>query len=172
MSLTLKNHFLLICVVQCTSTTTFVEVLGQRLEYLLSTFTWEFWGLNPGQQACAANAFTYWAISLANFHYFCVYMWNMRVSRYMWRSEDKLWELDLSFHDVGSLDWIQVIRLGSKHLSLLSHLLPPSLRFYERTRNCISLWRCYPCPLILRCIQILGALMYERLFILEIRQFV
>lgn len=83
--------------------------------------------------------------------------------------EDRLWELHLSFHDVGSLDRIQVIRLGSKHLFLLSHLLPPSLRFYERTSNCVSLWRCYPCTLILKCILILGAVMYERLFILEIR---
>lgn len=172
-----KIIFLLFCVVQCASITTFVDVWWHLLEYLLSTFTWEFWGLNPRQQTCAGSGFTYWAISLANFHYTFVCICGIFVCICgIWEChgtcvevEDRLWELHLSFHDVGSLNWIWVIRLGSKHLFLLSHLLPPSLRFYERTSNCISLWRCYPCTLILKCILILGAVMYERWFILEIR---
>lgn len=90
---------------------------------------------------------------------------------HVWRSEHRWRELLLSFHPAGSVDRIQVIGLGRTYLSLPAKpsCPPPSLRFCERTRNCISLWRFYLSTLILRCIPVLGAVMYERLCILEIK---
>lgn len=40
----------------------------------------------------------------------------------VWRSEDNLWEPILSFYCVSLRDQTQVVRLGGKRLSLLSHL--------------------------------------------------
>jgi hypothetical protein len=36
-------------------------------------------------------------------------------------TENKLWELALFFHYVGSSDFIQIFKLDSKHFYLLSH---------------------------------------------------
>lgn len=41
---------------------------------------------------------------------------------YTCRSENNFWESALPFYHVGTGDQIQIIRLGSKRLSLLSHL--------------------------------------------------
>ena len=41
----------------------------------------------------------------------------------MWRSEDNLQELALFFHHVGPRDGTQVIKLGSKHLCVISAAL-------------------------------------------------
>ena len=43
--------------------------------------------------------------------------------------EDNLWESVLFFHDVGPRDQTQVVRLGTKHLYLLSHPAHPLLGF-------------------------------------------
>lgn len=43
----------------------------------------------------------------------------------LWRSDDTLQELVLSFHPVGSRDHTKVFRFGDKHLKLLSHLYRP-----------------------------------------------
>lgn len=42
---------------------------------------------------------------------------------WMWRPEDNLWELQLSFYHVVLGDQIQVIRLGSQAPYQLSHLV-------------------------------------------------
>lgn len=41
----------------------------------------------------------------------------------MWRLEDELWELVLSFHLIVSGDQIPVVRIGSKFLYPLRHLI-------------------------------------------------
>lgn len=54
--------------------------------------------------------------------YICVYVHDME---YVWRSEDSLWELVLSFHHVGSRFQTQRIRLGGLHLYCPIHLTSP-----------------------------------------------
>lgn len=49
----------------------------------------------------------------------------------VWRSEDKFWELVLSFLCVGYGDPPQVVRHGDKYLYLLSHLAGPSRYFLK-----------------------------------------
>lgn len=49
----------------------------------------------------------------------------MHVTVYVWRSEDNVEELVLSFHYMGSGDQTQDIRLGSKPLYPLSRLAGP-----------------------------------------------
>lgn len=64
---------------------------------------------------------------------------------HMWRSEDNLQELVLSFDHVGSRDWTKVIWLGSKWLYLLSYLASPHFFFFERHR--LKWWkRTLRCP--------------------------
>ena len=50
----------------------------------------------------------------------------------VWRSENNLRELVLSFHHVGLGDWTQDIRLGSKSHCLMSHLTGPQI-FQKRS---------------------------------------
>lgn len=64
----------------------------------------------------------------------CVYMpWSM----YVWKSEESLWELVLSFHHVGPRDGTHVIRLNNKFLYLLSHLSSPRVAFL--ILNCLAI---------------------------------
>lgn len=58
----------------------------------------------------------------------------MHVTINMWKSEDTLWELVLSFYQVGSQNRTQITRLGS--LYLLSCLASPSYVFL--TNTCFS----------------------------------
>lgn len=84
--------------------------LSQRTSFgiFLSTFTWEFWGLNSGQSAT-----TCWAISLA--HLFWVYMWPMGV-------------------EVRGQFGRQLSGCQQALPPISSRLaLPPSLRFWEKT---------------------------------------
>ena len=50
----------------------------------------------------------------------CVCLWGCVGAAYVWRPEDNLQELVLSFYWVGSA--AHLIRLGGKHLYLLRHL--------------------------------------------------
>lgn len=44
-------------------------------------------------------------------------------SAHMWRPEENVRKLVLSFYQVGSRDQTQIIRTGDKYLHLLSHLV-------------------------------------------------
>lgn len=63
----------------------------------------------------------------------------------MWRLEDSLWELALSFYRMGSKDWTQIVRLGGKHPYLLLTLV--SWHFWVLwavflpPRGNVSIWR-------------------------------
>lgn len=46
----------------------------------------------------------------------------------IWKSDNNLW-IGSVLLPCGSQDWIAVIRLGEKHLSLLSHLAGPEIIF-------------------------------------------
>lgn len=48
---------------------------------------------------------------------------------HVWRSKINLLESTLSFHHVGSEDWTWDIRLGSRHLYSVSHVLEFSYIF-------------------------------------------
>lgn len=53
-------------------------------------------------------------------------MWGMtwvHAMAHMWSSQDTFQESLLFFHCVAPRDWVRVIKLGSKHLYLLSHLI-------------------------------------------------
>lgn len=52
----------------------------------------------------------------------CVQGECMHFMAHVWRSEDNLWELDLSLHHVVPRDRTQVIRLGNKCLNLLNQI--------------------------------------------------
>jgi hypothetical protein len=49
----------------------------------------------------------------------------------VWKLEDNLKLLFLTFHHVGSTNRTQVARLGSKPLYLLSHLYSPCIIFHD-----------------------------------------
>lgn len=55
----------------------------------------------------------------------------------MWRSEDSLQKLFLSFHHVGSWDWTQVIMFGGKCFYPLSHLPSSGTWSFETSNNWI-----------------------------------
>lgn len=59
---------------------------------------------------------------------------------HMWRSEDNLQEVVLSFDHVGTRDWTKVIWLGGKWPYLLSYLSSPHffffLKWWKRTLRC------------------------------------
>lgn len=58
------------------------------------------------------SVYTYWCVE-------CEYRWV--------EVRGQLSGVALSFRHVGSRDWIQILRLGSQHLSWLSHLASPFL---------------------------------------------
>lgn len=61
---------------------------------------------------------------------YCIYML-ANTTVYAWMSEDNLQKLFLSFHYVGSGDWAQVIKVGSKCLYPISLAPDPFIFIFE-----------------------------------------
>jgi hypothetical protein len=60
--------------------------------------------------------------------YLCIYMrWGVYATEHVWRSEDNMPELLLSFHHVHDGNRTQALKFGSKHLYTLSYLADPKL---------------------------------------------
>lgn len=70
-----------------------------------------------------------WCFSFSSLHALfvcvCAHTWVCTV--HIWRSEGNLQKSVLFFHRVGPEDQIQVVRLGNKHLELLSRITGPLL---------------------------------------------
>lgn len=60
-------------------------------------------------------------------HFYLFILCTSHATAHMWRSEDNLWDLVLSFHRVGPRDGTQVIRC--KHQYLYSLVISPALAF-------------------------------------------
>lgn len=69
----------------------------------------------------------------------CVYN-DVPAKAQVWRSDKNLWESVLSFHHVSLGDLIHLLRLGSKCLHSLSHLVSPGPQNFENTRTMV----CFP----------------------------
>ena len=80
-----------------------------------------------------------WSLNTFILFYFYMYLLYMCVLEYggdheylmscIWGSEGSLQEPFLSFYSVGPWDQTQVVRLGGRHLFLLSHLAGPRTAF-------------------------------------------